>query len=69
MTLYIWKWNRQGLDMCEEAFIFLDHGFSENLEDVQIHRGKSQSKMQFGLWSSPNTSIDEHCKPPVATLR
>ena len=35
--------------MCEEAFIFLDHGFSENLEDVQIHRGKSQSKMQFNL--------------------
>lgn len=43
-TLYIWKWNRQGLDMCEEALIFLDHGFSGNLEDVQIHREKGKAK-------------------------
>ena len=35
--------------MCEDALIFLDHGFSGNLEDMQIHRGKRQSKMQFNL--------------------
>ena len=42
--------SRRGFTLFFPNFVrYLDHGFSENLEDVQIHRGKSQSKMQFNL--------------------